>query len=127
MTTKTVKGKYEINIDLDCDWYDLRECFGIKIEEEDIITYYIVDEDGTVVGGKEVDYMTADINENVEFTITGENDKLGQYSIVLEVPASESGSDAEENPNTGAESVVGAVAALAVVSAAAAAAVSFKK
>lgn len=123
---QVVKGEYEINVDLGCDWYDLREWFGIKVEEDDIISYYLVDENGKVVGGKEVDYMTADISENVEFTISGENDKLGQYSLVLEVPASESSSE-EENPNTGAESVVGAVAALAVVSAAAAAAVSLKK
>lgn len=124
---QVVKGEYEINIDLGFDWYDLREYFGIKVEEDDIISYYLVDENGKVVGGKEVDYMTADISENVEFTISGENNKLGRYSLVLEVPASESGSGAEENPNTGAESVVGVIAALAVVSAAAAAAVSYKK
>ena len=50
--------------------------------------------------------------------------KLGQYKVVLEVPAAEVG---EANPNTGAESVVGVVAALAVVSVATAAAVSLKK
>ncbi|MBQ5897867.1 MAG: hypothetical protein IIW81_05320, partial [Oscillospiraceae bacterium] len=121
---QVVKGAYEINFVLDLDWYDLRELFNLKVEEDDIISYYVVDENGKVVGGKEVDYMTADLTEDVEFTIKGENSKLGQYSIVLEVPAAEVG---EANPNTGAESVVGVVAALAVVSVATAAAVSLKK
>ena len=68
--------------------------------------------------------MTADLTEDVEFTVKGENAKLGQYKVVLEVPAAEAG---EANPNTGAEAVVGVVAALAVVSVATAAAVSLKK
>ena len=68
--------------------------------------------------------MTADLTENVKFVVEGENQKLGYYTLTLEVPANESG---EANPNTGAESVVGVVAALAVVSVATAAAVSLKK
>ena len=119
-----VKGEFEITVALPIDWYELRELFGIKVEEDDIISYYLIDENGKVVGGKEIDYMTADITELVEFSITGKNQKLGEYKLVLEVPAAEEG---EANPNTGAESVVGVVAALAVVSVATAAAVSLKK
>ena len=119
-----VKGEYEITLALPYNWYTLREAFGLKVEEDDIISYYVVDENGKVVGGKEVDYMTADLYEEVEFTVKGSNSALGQYKIVLEVPAAEAG---EANPNTGAESVVGVVAALAVVSVATAAAVSLKK
>ena len=119
-----VKGDFEITVALDLDWYELRELFGVKVEEDDIISYYVVDENGKVVGGKEVDYMTADLTEDAEFVIKGSNSKLGQYKLVLEVPAAEVG---EANPNTGAESVVGVVAALAVVSVATAAAVSLKK
>ena len=121
---QVIKGAFEINLELELDWYELRELFGLKVEEDDIISYYLVDENGKVVGGKEVDYMTADLTETVEFTIKGENSKLGEYKIVLEVPSAEVG---EANPNTGAESVVGVVAALAVVSVATAAAVSLKK
>jgi hypothetical protein len=121
---QVVKGAFEITLDLNCDWFELREYFGLEVEEDDIVSYYVVDANGKVVGGKEVDYMTADLSENVEFTIKGENAKLGQYKVVLEVPAAEVG---EANPNTGAESVVGVVAALAVVSVATAAAVSLKK
>ena len=121
---QVVKGAFEITLDLNCDWFELREYFGLEVEEDDIVSYYVVDANGKVVGGKEVDYMTADLSENVEFTIKGENSKLGQYKVVLEVPAAEVG---EANPNTGAESVVGVVAALAVVSVATAAAVSLKK
>ena len=121
---QVVNGKFEVVVELPYTYYDLRELFGIKVEEDDIIPYYIVDENGKVVGGKEVDYMTADLTENVKFVVEGENQKLGYYTLTLEVPAAESG---EANPNTGAESVVGVVAALAVVSVATAAAVSLKK
>ena len=121
---QVVKGDFVIDLTLPMDYYELRELFGVKVEEDDIISYYLVDANGKVVGGKEVDYMTADLNEEVSFTVKGSNSKLGEYKIVLEVPAAEGG---EENPNTGAESVVGVVAALAVVSVATAAAVSLKK
>ena len=121
-----VKGKYEITVDLPINYYELRELFGIKVEEEDIINYYVVDENNNVVKTIKVDYMTDDISENVEFTVEGENEKLGWYTLCLEVPANET-VEGEANPNTGAESVVGVVAALAVVSVATAAAVSLKK
>ena len=121
---QVIKGEFEIDVTLAMDWYELREAFGLKVEEDDIISYYLVDANGKVVGGKEVDYMTADLTEDAEFTIKGSNSALGQYKLVLEVPAAEVG---EANPNTGAEAVVGVVAALAVVSVATAAAVSLKK
>ena len=120
---QTILGKYVVNVDLPINYYELRELFGLKIEEDDIISYYVVDEDGKVVKEIKVDYMTLDHNKLVSFDIEGENDKLGYYTLCLEVPAVEG----EENPNTGAESVVGVVAALAVVSVATAAAVSLKK
>jgi hypothetical protein len=119
-----VKGEFVIDVNFGLNWYELRELFGLKVEEDDIISYYLIDENGKVVGGKEVDYMTADLTEVAKFSITDANATLGQYSLVLEVPAVEGG---ESNPNTGAESVVGVVAALAVVSVATAAAVSLKK
>ena len=121
---QVINGEFEVKVALPINYYELRELFGIKVEEDDIISYYVVDETGKVVGGKEVDYMTADLTETVEFTATGSNKALGSYTLCLEVPAAESG---EANPNTGAESVVGVVAALAVVSVATAAAVSLKK
>lgn len=121
---QVVKGEFVIDINLGINWYELRELFSLKVEEDDIISYYLIDENGKVVGGKEVDYMTADLTEVAKFSITDANATLGEYSLVLEVPAVEGG---ESNPNTGAESVVGVVAALAVVSVATAAAVSLKK
>lgn len=121
---QVVKGEFVIDINLGLNWYELRELFSLKVEEDDIISYYLIDENGKVVGGKEVDYMTADLTETAKFSITDANATLGEYSLVLEVPAVEGG---ESNPNTGAESVVGVVAALAVVSVATAAAVSLKK
>ena len=124
MSEEVVKGAFEINVELGMDYYDLREAFGEKVEEEDIITYYVL-KNGKAFDSFTVDYMTDDVTENVELTIKGENEKLGWYTLALEVPAEET--EVEENPNTGAESVVGVVAALAVVSVATAAAVSLKK
>ena len=119
-----VKGAYEIDVELPYTYYELREAFGIKVEEDDIVTYYVYNQNNEVVTKITVDYMTYDPKANVEFTIKGENETLGWYTLALEVPAAEAG---EANPNTGAESVVGVVAALAVVSVATAAAVSLKK
>lgn len=120
---QVIASEYTVTIGTNYTWYTLREAFGVKVEEDDIITYYLL-KDGKVVKEYVVDYMTADYTEAVALTYTGSNSALGCYELVMEVPAVEGG---EENPNTGAESVVGVVAALAVVSVATAAAVSLKK
>lgn len=120
---QVVKSKFTVNFDLDWTYFDLREFFGKKVEEQDIVTYYII-KDGKVLKEVKVDYMTVDYNDTVKLSIDGENSTLGQYQIAVKVPAENKG---EENPNTGAESVMGVVAAVAVVSVAAAAAVSLKK
>ena len=120
---QVVKSKFTVNFDLDWTYFELREFFGKKVEEQDIVTYYIL-KDGKVLKEVKVDYMTVDYNDTVKLSIDGENTTLGQYAIAVKVPADNKG---EENPNTGAESVMGVVAAVAVVSVAAAAAVSLKK
>lgn len=120
---QVVKSKFTVNFDLDWTYFELREFFGKKVEEQDIVTYYIL-KDGKVLKEVKVDYMTVDYNDTVKLSIDGENTTLGQYAIAVKVPAENKG---EQNPNTGAESVMGVVAAVAVVSVAAAAAVSLKK
>ena len=120
---QVVKSKFTVNFNLDWTYFELREFFGKKVEEQDIVTYYIL-KDGKVLKEVKVDYMTVDYNDTVKLSIDGENTTLGQYAIAVKVPAENKG---EENPNTGAESVMGVVAAVAVVSVAAAAAVSLKK
>lgn len=120
---QVVKSKFTVNFNLDWTYFKLREFFGKKVEEQDIVTYYIL-KDGKVLKEVKVDYMTVDYNDTVKLSIDGENTTLGQYAIAVKVPAENKG---EENPNTGAESVMGVVAAVAVVSVAAAAAVSLKK
>ena len=120
---QVIAGDYAVTLVPGYDWFTLREAFGVKVEEDDIITYYVL-KNGKVVKEYTVDYMVADIYAPVVVEIAGSNSALGCYEIVLEVPAVEGG---EENPNTGAEAVVGVVAALAVVSVATADAVSLKK
>ena len=120
---QVVKSKFTVNFDLGMNYFELREYFGKKIEEEDIVTFYII-KDGKVIGQQVVDFMKDDVTKNVTLTIDRENETLGQYAIAVKVPAANKG---ETNPNTGAESIMGVVAAVAVVSVAAAAAVSLKK
>ena len=121
---QVISGEYAITVDTGYTWFTLREAFGEKVEEDDIISYYVL-KNGKVVKEIVVDYMTADVYEDVVLELTGSNSTLGEYEIVMEVPASET--ETETNPNTGAESVVGVVAAIAVVSAATAAGVFLKK
>jgi len=120
---QVVASDFVITLKPQITYYELRESFGIKVEEDDIITYYLT-KDGKVAQEITVDYMTVDLSKNIELELKGSNTTLGQYELVLAVDAA---ADVEENPNTGAESVVGVVAALAVVSVATAAAVSLKK
>ena len=120
-----IASDFVITLDPQINYFELRELFGKKVEEEDVITYYIL-KDGAVLDSFTVDYMTVDYNDNLELEIEGKaGSTLGQYELVLEVPSAPA--EGEENPNTGAESVIGVVAAMAVVSVAAAAAVSLKK
>ena len=121
-----IASEFEVKVDLGRTWFELREEFGKKVEEEDVLTYYIL-KDGKAFSSFTVDYRDIDPNEKVELTIEGKaGETLGYYELVLEAPAAPE-APAEENPNTGAESVIGVVAAMAVVSVAAAAAVSLKK
>ena len=127
---QTIASDFTIDVATGYTWYTLREAFAEKVEEDDIIEYYIL-KDGKLFDTITVDYMTGavngtvvDINEAADFTLTGKaGTTLGQYEITLNAPAN----GGEENPNTGAESMIGVVAALAVVSVATAAAVSLKK
>ncbi|MBQ2998470.1 MAG: hypothetical protein IJD62_05635 [Oscillospiraceae bacterium] len=120
---QVVKSAFEITLQPGVTYYELREAFGVKVEEDDIVDFYLL-KDGKVAQIITVDFMTVDLAEKVEITVKGENTTLGQYELRLAAPVAAEG---EENPNTGAESVVGVVAALAVVSVATAAAVSLKK
>ena len=124
---QVIASDFTVDADLNMTAYELRELFGEKVEEEDIITYYVVKDD-EVVDSFTIDYMTDEMDENIVLTIKGKaGSKLGMYKITTEAPAAPEAPEGEENPNTGAESVIGVVAAMAVVSVAAAAAVSLKK
>ena len=131
---QAIASDFNVVVDLGMTAFELREFFEEKVEEEDIITYYIL-KDGKEFSTLTIDYMTlkvngvaVDFNEELEIEIEGKaGDTLGHYSIVMNAPAAPEAPEGEENPNTGAESVIGVVAAMAVVSVAAAAAVSLKK
>lgn len=121
---QTIASDYTIDVDLNCTYYQLRQLFRQKLEEEDVLKFYIL-KDGKAFDELVVDFMTVDDTENVEFTIEGKaGTNLGYYTITLTAPAAEEG---ETNPDTGAESMIGVVAAMAVITLASAAAISLKK
>jgi hypothetical protein len=107
----TFYGKQPIQSDFTIEWnlgvnaYELRESFKIKIEEDDIITYYIL-KDGKYFDEFTVDYMTDDISEDIVLTLENEGGTtLGNYSITTKRPAdadSVMDNSEEVNPNTGA-------------------------
>lgn len=103
-------GKQPVQSDFIIEWklgvnaFELRESFKIKVEEEDIITYYIL-KDGKYFDEFTVDYMTDDLNEDITLTLENEGGTtLGNYTITTKKPAdADSANDSEEiNPNTGA-------------------------
>lgn len=100
-------GKQQIMSDFTIEWninknaFDLLNSFGIKLEENDVITYYIT-KDGYYFDEFTVDYANDDIYENIELTFENtEGDILGTYRLTDTKPA-ERASANEENPNTGA-------------------------
>ena len=107
----TFFGKQPIQSDFSIEWklgvnaYELRESFKMKVEEEDIITYYVT-KDGKYFDEFTVDYMTDDLNKDITLTLENEGGTtLGAYRITTARPADADSalSDAEEvNPNTGA-------------------------
>ena len=121
---QVIASDYTIDVDLGIDYYQLRQLFRQKLEEEDVLKFYIL-KDGKAFDELVVDFMTVDDGENVEFTIEGKaGTNLGYYTVTLTAPAAEEG---ETNPDTGAESMIGVVAAMAVITLASAAAISLKK
>ncbi len=96
---------FTIEVDLGMTYYGLREFFGMKLEEQDIIVYKIY-KDEKLVKEVTVDYMKVDYNKDVEIEILGKaGDTLGSYCITAEgYEVIEDGDEVieEENPNTGA-------------------------
>ncbi len=105
---QVIKSKFEVTIDTGYTWYTLREAFGLKLEEKDIVTYTVY-KDGQPYASFEIDYADAEqVRSSVKLVIDGEAGTiLGEYSIQVgeaEFPAEEVEDEVveEANPNTGA-------------------------
>lgn len=98
-----IESDYSIKWDLGCTYAELLNIYKVRVEENDIITYYIY-KNGQYFDKFTVDYMTVDYNENVAVTLKGEaGTPLGNYTISVTPPAAESTANSGEvNPNTGA-------------------------
>lgn len=102
---QAINSKFEIVVDTGYTWFSLRELFGVRLEENDIITYALM-KDGRVYAEYQIDYGKVDYNGEVKFIIDGiAGETLGEYELVLaetvEVPVVEEDAG-ETNPNTGA-------------------------
>ncbi len=106
----TFYGEQPIESDFTIEWnlgvnaFEIRESFKIKVEEEDIVTYYIT-KDGKYFDEFVIDYMTDDMGEDIVLTLDNEaGSVLGTYRIVTKKPADAPKEEETEevNPNTGA-------------------------
>ena len=103
---QVMSSDFEIVVETGYTWYSLREAFGVKLEENDVITYAVL-KDGKLYAEYEVDYSKVNYNEAIKLILDGAaGETLGEYEIVLaetvEVPAEEVEVEVESNPNTGA-------------------------
>jgi len=82
-----MQSDYTINWNLGMNYYELREYFGIKVEEDDVVSYYIYNDNNECLGKYSVDYMTADIEEEASFFIKEKaGEKLCGYTVSIEPP-----------------------------------------
>ena len=102
-----VGSKFEITVETGYTWFTLREEFGVRLEENDIITYAVL-KDGKLYAEYEIDYSKVNYNEAIRLILDGAaGETLGEYEIVLaetvEIPVEpEVEVEGESNPNTGA-------------------------
>ncbi|MBR3935485.1 MAG: LPXTG cell wall anchor domain-containing protein [Oscillospiraceae bacterium] len=135
--TQPIASDFTINWKPGCTYGELLTKFGMNTDETEKLTFHLnIDgKDTTFV----IDYGKVNLYDEVEIEIERKaGSSLGRYvlsgsKVVVEnKPGSGSGSGSnggtgESNPNTGAEDMVGVVAAMAVVSMAAGAALMLKK
>ena len=100
-----VGSKFEITVETGYTWFTLREEFGVRLEENDIITYAVL-KDGKLYAEYEIDYSKVNYNEAIRLILDGAaGETLGEYEIVLAETVEvlvEPEVEVESNPNTGA-------------------------
>lgn len=82
-----IKGEYEIITYLPWSYGELRDIFGLSMA--DVVSYYIVDKDNKILKQIKVDYTLVDPEAEVVISLCGENEPLGEYKLVVEVPAAD--------------------------------------
>lgn len=102
---QVINSKFELVVDTGYTWFSLRELFGVRLEEDDVVNYTVLKDDKFYCEFV-IDYSEADYNAPVRLIIDGKaGDTLGEYEIVVaedvEIPV-EPEVEGETNPNTGA-------------------------
>lgn len=135
--TQAIASDFTITWKLGCTYGELLEKFGLNTNESEKVTFHLnIDgKDTTLV----VDYSKVNLYDDVELEIERKaGSTLGKYILssakVTSTPNGGSSSNGSagsnggsQNPETGAENIVGVVSAVAVISFAAAAAIALKR
>ena len=135
--TQTIASDFTITWKPGCTYGELLHKFGMNTDESEKVTFHLnIDgKDNKIV----IDYSKVNLYDEVEITIEREaGSTLGRYILSgTKVTVNNNtgsgnnsgngGTSNEKNPNTGAEDMVGAAVAMAVVSAFAGAAMMLKK
>lgn len=80
-----INGEYEIITYLPWTYFELRDIFGLSMA--DVVHYYILDENNNLVQTIKVDYTLVDPETEAVIRLRGENEPLGEYKLLIVVPA----------------------------------------
>ncbi|MBQ3530287.1 MAG: hypothetical protein IJA05_00015 [Oscillospiraceae bacterium] len=135
--TQTIASDFTITWKPGCTYGELLHKFGMNTDESEKVTFHLN------INGKDnklvIDYSKVNLYDEVEIEIEREaGSTLGRYILSgTKVTAggntgsgsgsNNGGTSGEQNPDTGAEDMIGIVSAMAIVSAAAGAALVLKK
>ncbi len=129
--SQLVTTDFTVTWKLGMTYGELLNKFRLDTDDSEVVKLYLnIDGKNTVIS---IDYGKVDLDEEVELKINRKGGStLGKYvlSAGKTVTGGNTGSNGgvnESNPNTGAEDMIGAAAAMAVVSGIAMAAVTLKK
>ena len=142
--TQTIASDFTITWKPGCTYGELLQKFGMNTDESEVLAFHLN------IDGKDsrilVDFDEVNLYDEVEIKIdrkagstlgryilsgtkvtTGGNTGTGSGSGSNNGGSNNGGTSGEQNPNTGAEDMIGVISAMAVVSAAAGMALAFKK
>ncbi len=94
-----IQSDYDVRINLGINYYELREFFETRVEEENVISFFVYDEEGVCIGKNTVDFLKIDAEKEASFYIEEKaGETLKKYTISVKGP--ENASDVPELNDT---------------------------